>query len=317
MTTDLVASRCRSADDDMHATGLDDSSPRNQPKSNLRYDESTTQRFKHIERVFLGGIDTARLTRNELANLMVEDCLDRRNRGLPPNLVFSSNGQGIALAGSDSRFAAALEHADLVHADGMSVVLASRLLTSRPLPERVPTTDFFHDAAKAGQPRRLRFYMLGGREEINKRAFEEARRKYPGVEWVGRHHGFFGRGDEERVCADIVATKADVLWLALGRPHQEYFAIRNREHLAGVGWIKTCGGLFDFLAGANKRAPRWMQQICMEWFWRMMQEPQRLMWRYMKTNLQAIWRLAVCSRTYKSGSSQQAPVPSQRDPGLT
>ena len=99
--------------------------------------------LKEVDCILLGGIETARISREELASLMVADCLDRRDRRLPPRLVFSSNGQGIAYAGSNPQFAAALDQADLVHADGMSVVLASKLLTDRPLPERVPTTDFF------------------------------------------------------------------------------------------------------------------------------------------------------------------------------
>ncbi len=272
------------------------------------------QSFNAIERTYLGGINTGCLTRQELADILVDDCLDRRGRHLPPRLVFSSNGQGIALAGDDERFADALDFADLVHADGMSVVLASKFVGDHPLPERVPTTDFFHDAAEAGQARRLRFFMLGGREEVNKKAFDVVSKKYPNIDWVGRHHGFFDTDDEKKICADIVAAKADVLWLALGRPHQEYFAIRNRNHLAGVGWIKTCGGLFDFIAGINKRAPSWMQRICMEWFWRMMQEPRRLMWRYTKTNVQAVWRLATCSgsKNRKGRVRAHAPAPSQR-----
>jgi len=276
--------------------------------------KSAALSFKSIRRTYLGGINTGCLTRQELADILVDDCLDRRGRHLPPRLVFSSNGQGIALAGDDERFADALDLADLVHADGMSVVLASKFVGDCPLPERVPTTDFFHDAAKAGQTRRLRFFMLGGREEINKKAFDVISKKYPNIDWVGRHHGFFNTDDEKKICADIVAAKTDVLWLALGRPHQEYFAIRNREHLAGVGWIKTCGGLFDFIAGVNKRAPSWMQQICMEWFWRMMQEPQRLMWRYTKTNVQAVWRLLTCSgsRKRKGRVRAHAPAASQR-----
>ncbi|MGI9419693.1 MAG: WecB/TagA/CpsF family glycosyltransferase [Geminicoccaceae bacterium] len=273
----------------------------------------TSSQFSKIEQVVLGGIQTARLSREELAELMISDCLDRRGRHQPPRLVFSSNGQGIAFAGSNPEFGAALACADLVHADGMSVVVASKILTDRPLPERVPTTDFFHDAARAGQSQRLRFYLLGAREEVNEKAFAIVREQYPEIEWVGRHHGFFSADDESRICADIVASGADVVWLALGRPHQEYFAIRNRERLAGVGWVKTCGGLFDFIAGINKRAPRWMQKLCLEWFWRMMQEPQRLMWRYTKTNVQAVWRLATCSslRATRPSLGRQAPTTSQ------
>ncbi|MGI9510317.1 MAG: WecB/TagA/CpsF family glycosyltransferase [Geminicoccaceae bacterium] len=308
---DLLARTDRSIDHDREEAAFRDGFQSESSAANT-HRRAGRDLLNDVERVHLGGLATARLTRRGLADLMVADCVDRRDRNLPPRLVFSSNGQGIAFAGSNPAFAAALDHADLVHADGMSVVLASKFLTDRPLPERVPTTDFFHDAAGAGQEKRLRFYLLGGREEINAKAFDLMRRRYPGISWVGRHHGFFGLDDEERICADIVATRPDVVWLALGRPHQEFFAIRNRERLAGVGWIKTCGGLFDFIAGVNKRAPCWMQRICMEWFWRMMQEPQRLMWRYIKTNIQAVWLLATCSRQEKTLMPQHDTVTSGR-----
>jgi exopolysaccharide biosynthesis WecB/TagA/CpsF family protein len=67
--------------------------------------------------------------------------------------------------------------------------------------------------------------------------------------------------------------------------------VANRHRLAGVGWIKTCGGLFAFLSGDAKRAPRWMQRCGLEWFHRLMQEPLRLGSRYLVTNLHAAWIL--------------------------
>src|SRR3546814_16732864 len=73
----------------------------------------------------------------------------------------------------------------------MSVVLASRLLTSMPLHERVATTDFFHDAAKAAQKAEISFFMLGGSEEENAAACAAVRHLYPRLKIAGRHHGYF------------------------------------------------------------------------------------------------------------------------------
>ena len=88
--------------------------------------------------VVVGGFPTIRLTRAELAALMVRDCAaSGKERTAIPKLVFSSNGQGISLAGTDRTFADTMSQADIIHADGMSVVIASRLLTNRPLPERI------------------------------------------------------------------------------------------------------------------------------------------------------------------------------------
>lgn len=244
----------------------------------------------------IGGFPTINITSSGLARLMLRDCLASREVKRLPRLVFSSNGHSISLAGRDPAFRSLMRQADIVHADGMSVVFASRLFARKRLPERITTTDFFHDAAKAGQAHGLRFYLLGGREQVNAAAYDRAKHLYPGIQWVGRHHGFFEKPEEAEVCAEILAAKPDVLWVALGRPRQELFCVRNRERLAGIGWIKTGGGLFDFIAGVNRRAPEWMRRAGLEWFWRTMQEPKRLLWRYASTNLHAAWRLAAHSR---------------------
>lgn len=240
----------------------------------------------------VGGFRTAVIGRTELADLMVRDCL--ANRASPggdlPKLVFSSNGQGLALAARDSAFANAMEEADLVHADGMPVVFASRLTEHR-LPERIATTDFFHDAAEAATAAGLRFFMLGSTAEENEAAVAAIRRIYPGLEIVGSHHGYFADTEDEAVCAQIRASGADVVWVALGKPRQELWSVANRERLRGVGWVKTCGGLYSFLAGTAPRAPRWAQRVGLEWFFRMANDPRRLARRYLTTNAVALYRL--------------------------
>src|SRR5690242_21788201 len=99
--------------------------------------------------VKLGGLDTIIATRREFAEMMVADCRAARSCANPslPKLVFSSNGQGVSLAGTDRDFAAAMAAADMIHADGMPVVYASRLFTRTPLTERIAPTDFFPAAA--------------------------------------------------------------------------------------------------------------------------------------------------------------------------
>jgi exopolysaccharide biosynthesis WecB/TagA/CpsF family protein len=248
------------------------------------------------EQVIIGGLPVARLTAAELAHIMVHDCLEARQKEQLPKLVFSSNGQCISLAGSSPEFSDTIKRADIIHADGMSVVLASWLLGRKSLPERVATTDFFHVAAKSGETNGLRFYLLGGQEEINAKAYARAKQLYPKLHWVGRHHGYFAGHEVDVLCEKIRATKPDVLWVGLGRPGQENFAVQNCEKLVGIGWIKTCGGLFDFMAGEKKRAPVWMQHAGFEWAWRMIQEPQRLIPRYAFTNLHALWRLVLYTK---------------------
>jgi exopolysaccharide biosynthesis WecB/TagA/CpsF family protein len=247
--------------------------------------------------VTVGGFPTIRATRDELAALMVRDCIaTRQEPETLPKLVFSSNGQGISLAGSDPSFADAMSRADVIHADGMSVVIASRVLTKRPLPERICTTDFFHNAASAAMDAGLSFFLLGGTESQNEAAYEAVRSQYPELRLAGRHHGFIDERGDEHVCKKIVASRADVLWVALGKPRQEFWSVRNRHRLAGVGWIKTCGGLFSYITNDVPRAPAWMRDHSLEWLYRVMQEPTRLSMRYLLTNPHSLYRMVRFSR---------------------
>ncbi|MDB5420415.1 MAG: glycosyl transferase, WecB/TagA/CpsF family [Brevundimonas sp.] len=250
--------------------------------------------------VFIGGFHTVVATADQLARRMAADCLSARRAkqaeaAKAPQLVFSSNGQGISLAG-DPAFARTMREADLIHADGMSVVFASRLAGRlsgrRRLPERIATTDFFHHAVAAAIRDGLSFYMLGGSERQNLAAFAAIQATYPELRLAGRRNGYFGRDQDAVVCREIVASGADVLWVGLGKPLQEEWAVINRERLAGVGWLKTCGGLYAFLANEVRRAPMLAQKLGVEWVWRTLQEPRRLGWRYLVTSPHALMRIA-------------------------
>lgn len=243
--------------------------------------------------VRVGGFATISCTRKQLAQVMVKDCLRARSSGneLLPKLVFSSNGQGIALAGRSAEFMKVMSQADIVHADGMPAVFASKM-TVAPLPERIPTTDFFHDAARVAAIEGLKFFMLGASDRQNRKAVDDLSRRYPNLQIVGRHHGYFSDAQDEEVCEHIRISGADVVWVALGKPRQEEWCLRNRHRLKGVGWLKTCGGLYAFLAGDVRRAPAWMQSIGLEWLFRMIEDPKRLAWRYLWTNPYALYRLA-------------------------
>jgi exopolysaccharide biosynthesis WecB/TagA/CpsF family protein len=241
----------------------------------------------------LGGFPTAAVTRAELAAIMTRDCLAARaaaDKPLP-KLVFSSNGQGIALAAQDKCFHKAMMQADIIHADGMPVVFASRFLGAHRLPERIATTDFFHDAARAAAVAGLRFFILGGSETQNLNAVEAMKRLYPGIAICGRHNGYFPPEKNAEICREIVECGTDVLWVGLGKPKQEHWSVENRERLKGVGWVKTCGGLYAFLTDEVSRAPDWMQKAGLEWLYRTMQEPGRLAWRYLTTNVIAAYCL--------------------------
>ena len=84
-----------------------------------------------------------------------------------------------------------------------------------------------------------------------------------------------------------------MLWVGLGVPYEQAFVARNKAQLTHVGVVKTCGGLFDFVAGKNTRAPQWMQDHALEWAYRLWLEPRRLFWRYVTTNIATVVLLAL------------------------
>jgi N-acetylglucosaminyldiphosphoundecaprenol N-acetyl-beta-D-mannosaminyltransferase len=241
--------------------------------------------------VTVGGIRTACLSRDGLARMMLQDCLEARgNPHAMPKLVFASNGHAIALAARDPVFKFVFDQADIVHADGQAAVFASRLLTTTPIPERSATTDFIHDASAIAAQHDLRFFLLGATEEANAEAARVLRETYPGLQIVGRRHGYFGQGEEDEICDEINLTQPDVVWVGLSVPLEYEFAVRNKARLR-AGWLVTCGGCYNFVTGAYHRAPQWMQTLGLEWLFRLVREPKRLFWRYAVTNPLAIFLL--------------------------
>lgn len=259
----------------------------------------------HLPVVEVGGLKTVRLSSDELADLMVRDCLARRRSGAIARTVFASNGHAIALAAMDPGFREMFEEADIVHADGQATVFASRMFTKTPIAERSATTDFIHTAAKAAAENGLRFFLLGATEEANERCVKMLSAQYPGLQIVGRRHGYFSADEEEEICGEINASGADVLWVGLSVPLEYEFATRNK-HKLNVGWLVTCGGCFNYITGDYGRAPEFMQKYGFEWLYRLAKEPRRLFWRYAVTNPVALYMLLT--RTSEVGLPQAAIV---------
>jgi len=250
----------------------------------------------------IGGLPIAVIDRARSAELMVDTALSRRDTAQPPLVFTSANGQVLSMCARDARIRDLFLDADLIHADGMPLVFVSRLFSTTPLPERVATTDLFHDTAIVAQQRGASIYLLGATKAVVDQAVRRTRELYPALKIAGYNSGYLRRdGDEERIIADINQARPDILWLGLGAPAEQSFAARNRDKLHGVGLIKTSGGLFDFVSGRNSRAPAWLQRIGLEWAYRIYLEPRRLAGRYLLTNPHAIFLLLTRTARTESG----------------
>ena len=255
-----------------------------QPRSDV---ESSSQ--GHGIRTMVGGVPVDAYSRSALANKLYLDSLDKSSP--LPKLVFSMNGEGVYYFHKNDGFKACVLSADVVHADGMSVIKAGNKFTNTHFPERVATTDLFHDLARVCSEQGLSVFFLGGRESVVMKAYENVKKEYPELKLAGYHHGYFSSGsDDEKYLLEMLSTiKPHIVFVGLGRPRQEQWCIENRHRLSGITWLKTCGGLFDFLSGNSPRAPRWMIDSGLEWLYRLMKEPRRLFWRYLITNIYSLY----------------------------
>lgn len=244
----------------------------------------------------LGNVPITVMSRVQFAAEMISNYQKNKTcENQPPLISFSANGEMLSMCGRDPEYLELIQQADIVDADGQSLVIFSKLWPGMPLPERVATTDFFHDAAKAAEENGLSFYFLGGAEDVLQSAVKNVQNLYPKLKFSGARNGYFSDAEKDTIILEIAKAKPDILWVGMGSPRQQEFSLYAREKLTGVTWIKTCGGLFDFLAGNNSRAPQWMQDAGLEWVYRLALEPKRLFWRYALTNPHAIYLMLTKS----------------------
>jgi exopolysaccharide biosynthesis WecB/TagA/CpsF family protein len=224
---------------------------------------------------------------SELIDRMLTDAPALRAAKVQPALVFDCNGHAVSLFARDAAYRANLLDADLIHADGQVIVAASRWLRGPAIADRSATTDLFIDSIDAAHTSGVRYFLLGGTEEVNAACAATVELRAPGL-IVGRHHGYWRAQEEADVVAQINDARPDVVWVGLGKPSEQAFCVRRRDQLA-TGWLVTCGGLFNFVTGHYPRAPKWMQRAGLEWLHRLASNPRQLAWRYMTTNPHALW----------------------------
>lgn len=245
----------------------------------------------------IGGIKTSLASRHELAVMMQQDVARLRQGVLKtPRIVTASNGYVIATYHLSQRFRSLIDGADLVDADGMSLVFASRLFLDTPLVERAATTDFIEDASRTASKNSIKFYFLGAKPGIAALAADKLRTRHPGLQIVGTRDGYFDLADVDRIAQDIEASGAEVLWLGMGSPMQEEIAYMLQKRVHNLAWIRTCGGLFDHCSGTMPRASKIMQKLGLEWLHRAALEPTRLGRRYALTNPVALFHLLTKTR---------------------
>ncbi|MEO7002473.1 MAG: WecB/TagA/CpsF family glycosyltransferase [Ktedonobacterales bacterium] len=184
---------------------------------------------------------------------------------------------------------AIIQHAGLVVADGIGVVLALRLRRYR-APERVTGVDLMEALAARAATDGWRVFLLGAQPGVAETAAAILTQRHPGLIAAGTYAGSPTPEDDTATLAHISAAQPDILFVAFGAPAQECWIARQGEQLDGVVALGV-GGALDFIAGRVPRAPDWMRRLGLEWLYRLWREPWR--WRRMlalpRFALAAVW----------------------------
>ncbi len=246
-----------------------------------------------------------------------------------PHQIATANVDFVTHALHDPELHRILCECSLVLPDGMPVVWASKLL-GRPLKERVTGADLVPLIAEASARHGYRIYLLGAAEPVMRRAVIQLRKTYPGVHIAGYSSPPWrpvDKMDHEEMLRGIEAAAPDILLVAFGNPKQERWLYMHRNRLR-VPVMMGVGASLDMIAGAVRRAPRWMQKSGLEWLFRAGQEPRRLFPRYFRNAvmlarhlpgeiLASCWLRAGSLLREKRGKRQRVEgIPASRGKGL-
>lgn len=231
-----------------------------------------------MTRVLIDGLAFDDVTVEEATRRIVE-LAKKRDK---PRYVCTGNLDHLAIAADDAEFRRAYENADFVVADGAPVVWLSRL-GGTPLKERVAGSDLFWTLGRASEEDGVTLFFLGGVPGAAEAAKAELEKRFPGVKVVGTYcppfETFGTKEEQDRIASEVKEASPDILLVAFGAPKQEKWIAANKDRL-GVPVSIGVGGSFEMAAGMLKRAPVWMRNVGLEWFYRFSQEPRRLFQRY-------------------------------------
>ncbi len=205
----------------------------------------------------------------------VEDFLkdDKQHYLVTPNPEFLVEAQ------KDKEFKEILNQADLAVPDGIGLIFASWFL-GQPLKERVQGVDLMEQVCQKAARNNWSVFLLGGERGISQKAADNLKEKYPNLKIRAGFERVFGQ--------------PDILFVALGAPKQEKWIRDNLAELSSIRLAVGVGGSFDYISGRVKRAPRIIQNIGLEWFWRLGCQPWRVR-RIYKAVIKFPW-LVVKSR---------------------
>jgi N-acetylglucosaminyldiphosphoundecaprenol N-acetyl-beta-D-mannosaminyltransferase len=208
--------------------------------------------------------------------------------------IATLNAHSFNLCKEDEEFCKALKKSDILLPDGISIVLATRFLQSNKI-KKIAGADLFMYEMKELESEGGTCFFLGSTNETLGKIKDKAKQEFPHVKIHSYSPPFkenFTEEEDNTIISAINNSNARVLFIGMTAPKQEKWCAANFEKL-NVKHACCIGAVFDFYAGSIKRAPNWMIQLGLEWFYRLIKEPRRMWKRYLIGNLRFVWYILL------------------------
>lgn len=242
--------------------------------------------MQEVERVKIIGVDISVVNFESAHSFLMDNFASARGK-----YICAANVHTTVTAHEDEEYRNVQNSSFMTLPDGKPLSVVGKKKGKKTM-GRVTGPDFLEEILKKTENTGMKHYFYGTTQENLDSFINVVKQKYPNVNIVGVESSVFRPltiQEEEELIERINNSKADFVWVALGAPRQEIFCNKLSMQTKAV-WIAV-GGALNVISGVIPRAPQWMQNYGLEWFYRFMKEPRRLFKRYLITNSKFIWYL--------------------------
>ena len=251
----------------------------------------------------MNELNTIKVLELELVNARSDEAIEAMLAPGAPRTAAFVNAHCCNVAAKDGAYRWALNRAEFLLPDGSGVSLAAKMKGAR-FVENLNGTDLFLPICRKAAERGLSIYFLGSAEGVAQGAANKARELIPGLRIAGVRNGFFAASEEADLIAEINASGAGIVLVAMGVPKQDVWIARHRHRLDAL-LVMGVGAQFDFWSGRVPRAPLVMRKAGMEWVMRLAVEPRRMARRYLIGNFEFVLRAFAGQRLALAGAPSE------------
>jgi len=189
--------------------------------------------------------------------------------------IFAVNPEKVIRCEADKVLLSYLKKADILIPDGIGLVIASKLLSSKDM-SRVAGADLMPKICELSLKNKNGIFLFGATKEVNDKAVKVLNNTYESINIVGQEDGYVKQEEMSKLVDNINTSGAEILFVALGSPMQEKWIFEHKSELKNVKVIQGVGGTFDALTGNVMRALKIFRDAYLEWFYRLISQPKRM-----------------------------------------